>query len=234
VTDKLQKPEFEAEIYYLTEKEGGKKNPIHSGYRGQFHYGERDWDAPQEFIDKEICNPGESVKVRMQTMSPDYQIGHLYIGKKFEIREGAKIVGKGKITKILRQDFNYWDFDTILKTLDSKIKPYDGDNLTGFKIDFDSHLSTLQNVQSVEIVETGQLDCMVVIFVKLDNKYNTPRFVTDRIIDCWKSNLALSNQLFKVTIDTKMIGDKHLVNRFVLTFVTWSSIFLTGQIIIEE
>ena len=115
MTDKLQHPEFEAEIYYLTEKEGGRKTPVNSGFRGQFHYNDKDWDAPQEFIDKEFCNLGESVKVKMQTLSPDYHIGQLFVGQNFEIREGDKIVGKGKISKIIRQDFNYWDIQSFLK-----------------------------------------------------------------------------------------------------------------------
>lgn len=97
----LPNPELEAEIYYLTENEGGRKSYVKSGYRGQFFYNGRDWDAAQEFIDKEICNPGETIKVKLQTLSPDFHIGQFYIDQFFETREGAKTVGQGKITKIL-------------------------------------------------------------------------------------------------------------------------------------
>ena len=133
MTDKLRNPEFEAEIYYLPENEGGRKSPVHSGYRGQFQYNNRNWDAPQEFIDKEICNLGESVKVRMQTLSPDYHVGNLSIGQDFEIREGANKIGNGKILKILRQDFNYWNIQSFLNDFSNDLKPYSGDDLTGFK-----------------------------------------------------------------------------------------------------
>jgi len=51
---KLKNPELEAEIYYLTTEEGGRNSYVVSGYRGQFHYNGKDWDAPQEFI---VCNP---------------------------------------------------------------------------------------------------------------------------------------------------------------------------------
>ncbi|ANO49162.1 hypothetical protein V8245_12300 [Flavobacterium columnare] len=37
-------PYLEAEIYYLTEAEGGRKTPVASGYRGQFYYDGKDWD----------------------------------------------------------------------------------------------------------------------------------------------------------------------------------------------
>ena len=105
----LTTPELEAEIYYLTTEEGGRKTPLHSGYRGQFFYDSNDWDAPQEFIDKEICNLGETVKVYLKTTRPNFHIGKFFIGKEFEIREGAKTVGKGIITKIMRSDFNKGD-----------------------------------------------------------------------------------------------------------------------------
>jgi translation elongation factor EF-Tu-like GTPase len=98
-------PELEAEIYYLTAEEGGRSCSVKSGYRGQFYYNGGDWDAPQEFIDKEICNPGETVKVYLQTCSPHFHIGQLSVGQEFEIREGAITVGRGRITKILRSDF---------------------------------------------------------------------------------------------------------------------------------
>ena len=98
-------PELETEIYYLSTEEGGRKLGVASGYRGQFCYDGIDHDAGQEFIDKNICNPGETVKVYLQTLSPNYHVGKFFIGKKFEIREGRIIVGKGKITKIFRSDF---------------------------------------------------------------------------------------------------------------------------------
>ncbi|RZL44851.1 MAG: elongation factor Tu [Pedobacter sp.] len=109
-TKKLVQPELEAELYYLTEQEGGRKTAVGNGYRGQFYYNGRNWNAPQQFIDKDLCNPGETIKVYLQTLSPEFHVGQFYIGKEFETREGAKTVGKGIITKILRPDFNYRRF----------------------------------------------------------------------------------------------------------------------------
>ncbi|MFN3380925.1 MAG: hypothetical protein ACK41O_15815 [Runella zeae] len=77
----LSNPELEGEIYYLTEQEGGRRNPIASGYRGQFYYNGRDWDAPQTLIDKELCYPGETVKVRLQMLSPNFHVGQFYVGQ---------------------------------------------------------------------------------------------------------------------------------------------------------
>ena len=99
-------PEIRATIYYLTEDEGGRKTPVGSGYRGQFYYDGKDWDACQIFIDREICLLGEVVDCYLTTASPNFHIQKLHIGKEFEIREGAKIVGRGTITEILRKDFH--------------------------------------------------------------------------------------------------------------------------------
>jgi len=114
---KLTNPELEANIYYLTADEGGRKTPVATGYRGQFYYDNHNWIAIQQFIDKEWCEPGETVKVLIQTANPYFHCGKFFIGKEFEIREGSKVVGKGKISKVLRQDFNYWDGETFPATV---------------------------------------------------------------------------------------------------------------------
>jgi hypothetical protein len=231
---KLRQPELEADIYYLTEQEGGRKTAVGNGYRGQFYYNGKDWDAPQQFLDKEICNLGDTVKVYLQTLSPDFHVGQFVVGQKFEIREGAKTIGKGKITKILRQDFNYWDGSTFMKSLDKEIQPYsDSDDLLGLRVDFDDCLTATEIIDDIEFEMIGKLECMMLVKCKLIKKKLRPREVADKIIECWKTRLATSNQLYKVQMDTRYDANNKLhIDRFVLTFATWHSIFLTGQIIV--
>jgi Elongation factor Tu C-terminal domain len=133
-TYQLQRPELLTDIYYLTEREGGRKTPVASGYRGQFHYNRKDFDAMQQFVDKSWCQLGETVQVLMQTASPEFHAGQLFVGKEFKIREGSKTVGKGTITKILRPDFNYWDTKLFLENLNSKIMPYGGIDMQGYRM----------------------------------------------------------------------------------------------------
>lgn len=233
----LTEPQLEAEIYYLTEQEGGRKTAVSSGYRGQFHYNGKDWDAPQQFIDKEICNPGETVKVYLQTLSTDFHVGHFSIGKEFEIREGARTVAKGKITSIIRPDFNYWDGSSFLKSIDKNIKPYsDINDLIGFRIDFEHWLTETGLIKNVEFEMTGNLECMMLVKCKLTDKNLQPREVTYRIIECWKTELATSNHLYKVEVNTQFSNKTNQlqIEKFVLTFATWHSIFLTGQIIVKQ
>lgn len=99
-------PELRATIYYLAKEEGGRSTWIGSGYRGQFFYDGNNWDACQTFINQERCYPGEEVDCYLTTLSPQYHLHQFFIGKAFEIREGAKVVGRGVITEIIRSDFN--------------------------------------------------------------------------------------------------------------------------------
>lgn len=93
--------DIEAEIYYLTAEEGGRKTPIFTGYRGQFYYNGNDWDAPQKFKDVEFVNPGGTVRACIGFVSPNKHHGQISVGMKFEVREGTRTVGKGTVTKIL-------------------------------------------------------------------------------------------------------------------------------------
>jgi len=101
---KLGNPDIEAKVYYLTEIEGGRSTFVYSGYRGTFCYDRQFNSAVQEFIGQVKCEPGETVRTFMSFAVPETQIGRLYEGLEFTITEGARIVAKGNITKIFRQD----------------------------------------------------------------------------------------------------------------------------------
>ena len=232
----LPKPELEAEIYYLTEKEGGRKTAVATAYRGQFYYDNHDWDAPQQFLDKEWCEPGDTVKVLLQTASPDFHCGKFFVGKEFEVREGSKTVGKGRITKVLREDFNYWDGETFLKNLDKKIQPYsDPNDLLGYRIDFDSLLPDEDNkviADDLEFVMTGNLDCMMIVNAKATTRVLGD--VADYVVDRWKNHLAAGNHLYKIDYLTRTNLKGGLdMDYFTLNFATWHKMFLTGQIVVR-
>jgi len=221
--------ELEAEIYYLTTKEGGRKNYVASGYRGQFYYNGKDWDAPQEFIEKEICNLGETVKVYLKTLSPDFHVGQFFVGQKFEIREGAKTVGKGKITKILRPDFNYWDFDCFYKKLPKNCKPYDNENIQGFLTDFDWAFKDLEEIAELRFHENlFDKNEMLVVECILKNNNVKCRPLIDKVCEIWREKLSFEKSFYKVIVSH--FDDKF---EFQLLFATWHSMYLTGKIIVK-
>lgn len=93
--------DIEAEIYFLTTEEGGRSTPAFTGYRPQFHYNEQDWDASHIYPDVEVVNPGETVRAYLGFLSPQEHFGKVSVGMEFLVREGARTVGKGVVTKIV-------------------------------------------------------------------------------------------------------------------------------------
>jgi hypothetical protein len=77
---------------------------------------------------------------------------------------------------------------------------------------------------------------MLLVKCKLTKKDVQPRLVSDTVINTWKKNLAMSNQLYKVDLQVKsdLHSDKLLLDKFTLIFATWHSIYLTGQIIVIQ
>ncbi|MCU0451403.1 MAG: hypothetical protein MUC97_16435 [Bernardetiaceae bacterium] len=222
-THQLEQPELEADIYYMSAQEGGRHSAVRNGYSGQFFYSGQNWDATQQFLDKAICNPGEAVLVYLQTASPVCHVGHLFVGQEFEIREGGRTVGKGKITKILREDFNYWDGATFLKSLDKNIAPYSSDDdLHVLRVDLERWLNKTEILEDVQFEMTGNLECMMIIRCKLVDQSLQPKKVANKMIECWQEKLAQANQFYKI---------KWHNDTFILIFATWHSMFLTGQII---
>ncbi len=78
-----------------------------SGYRGQFHYESDDqaWDGSQYFPDLSdgvMIELGTPVRALVRFWYERWEEVHskrITIGMPFEIREGARIVGRGTVTK---------------------------------------------------------------------------------------------------------------------------------------
>ena len=83
--------DIEAEVTFIHPKEGGRKNPIFSGYRPQFYYDDHDWDASLWFDGPSFPVDNNPVRVYFCFFSLESHIGKLIPGKEFELREGKKL-----------------------------------------------------------------------------------------------------------------------------------------------
>ena len=98
--------EIEAELRYLTTEEGGRKTGVFSGYRGQFYYGGNDYDGFQFFPDvpdDQMVELGTTVRVCVKFLQErwdEVHSKHITVGMPFEIREGNRTVGRGRVTKV--------------------------------------------------------------------------------------------------------------------------------------
>ena len=86
-----------AQIFVLTEEEGGRHTPIASGYRPQFFFGVTDVTGAIVLDDGVAVMPGDQTDVGFELNKP---VG-IEKGMRFAMREGGKTVGAGIVTDVL-------------------------------------------------------------------------------------------------------------------------------------
>lgn len=97
--------DFIAVLKYRTTEEGGRNTPALSSYRPQikFPFSEMQTSGQQTFLDKEVVNPGDEVEAEIAIVSVDFFQNQLTEGMEFEFREGSRIIGTGRIKKIINE-----------------------------------------------------------------------------------------------------------------------------------
>jgi len=91
---------IEASIYFLTPEEGGRTSPVRSGYRPQFYYEGQDWDAIHDYPGHDEVKPGSTVITLLSFLTPEQHRDRVKPGLAFELREGAKVIGKGTVLRV--------------------------------------------------------------------------------------------------------------------------------------
>src|SRR5690242_8132220 len=98
--DAPRRHHVEPEIALLRPEEGGRSTPVRSGYRSPFHYDGRDCLSLYDFGTDDWMEMGQTVHTRIWFMMPDHHLPKLYSGKEFFLREGERVVARGKITRV--------------------------------------------------------------------------------------------------------------------------------------
>ena len=89
---------FEAQVYVLTQAEGGRHKPFFSNYRPQFYFRTTDVTGTIELPSgTEMCMPGDNTEMTVELGAPIA----MDEGLRFAIREGGRTVGAGRVTKII-------------------------------------------------------------------------------------------------------------------------------------
>ena len=90
---------FEAEVYVLDQKEGGRHKPFFSNYRPQFYFRTTDVTGTIGLPDgTEMCMPGDNTPMTVELIAPIA----MDEGLRFAIREGGRTVGAGAVTKVIK------------------------------------------------------------------------------------------------------------------------------------
>ena len=87
----------EAELYVLSEKDGGRHTPFFAGYKPQFFFGTTDVTGTIDGLgDLDMIRPGDHAKVSFSLYKP---VG-MEPGMRFAVREGSKTVGAGVVLAV--------------------------------------------------------------------------------------------------------------------------------------
>lgn len=91
--------QFEAEVYILTQAEGGRHTPFFSNYRPQFYFRTTDVTGVVTLPEGvEMVMPGDNVRIQVELIAPVA----MDEGLRFAIREGGRTVGAGVVSKIVK------------------------------------------------------------------------------------------------------------------------------------
>ena len=89
---------FKAEVYVLSNDEGGRHTPFFNKYRPQFYFRTTDVTGEMHLAEGvEMIMPGDNVTVTVQLIAPIAMEKNL----RFAIREGGRTIGAGQVTEIL-------------------------------------------------------------------------------------------------------------------------------------
>ena len=88
----------EAEVYVLSQQEGGRHTPFFNGYTPQFYIRTSDMTGKITLPNGiEMVMPGDNVTMTIELITPVAMEEGLH----FAIREGGRTVGAGVFTKLL-------------------------------------------------------------------------------------------------------------------------------------
>lgn len=88
---------FEAQVYVLTQEEGGRHTPFFSGYRPQFYFRTTDVTGSLSLKGAEMCMPGDNIVMEVNLGKPVA----LEQGVRFAVREGGRTVGSGVVVEVV-------------------------------------------------------------------------------------------------------------------------------------
>ncbi len=90
---------FLAQVYVLTQAEGGRHKPFFNNYRPQFYFRTTDVTGTIELPEgTEMVMPGDNIEMTVELGKPIAMVESL----RFAIREGGRTVGAGRVTKIIK------------------------------------------------------------------------------------------------------------------------------------
>lgn len=102
---------FRADVYWTKPEEGGRRTPIFSGYRPPFDFGLKGPNGEKmvngcviTLEGRERVEPGERCFAHVSPFYPELVQEALRPGATFDVTEGARVVGRGTIIELYRDE----------------------------------------------------------------------------------------------------------------------------------
>jgi len=90
---------FTAQVYVLSQEEGGRHKPFFNNYRPQFYFRTTDVTGVISLPEGvEMCMPGDNIEMHIELITPIA----MEQGLRFAIREGGRTVGAGSVVSIIK------------------------------------------------------------------------------------------------------------------------------------
>ena len=148
----MKQADVRAIIRYLTHEEGGSHQAIYNGYRGTICYHGNSWMAEHTFPSQDHCLPGEEVLTDLCFLSRAFHYGKFHIGMQFEVLEGRRVVGIGKIESIYDLKLEKWNIDSLISTISDEVPKATYQETIKFKKELMTHLSnTLKGGEMLQV-----------------------------------------------------------------------------------
>ena len=96
-------PHIEVELKLLPTEQGGRRAPIFSGFAGVFCCDGGECDSVYELHQTEFVFPGQRARAFITFRHPELQMGRPEPGKSFQLCQGRRVVGEGRVTRIVSQ-----------------------------------------------------------------------------------------------------------------------------------
>ena len=102
-----RRPDIEAEITLVPTESGGRRTPVLTGYRPAHDFGVEGTlvDAAHDYAAGELI-PGETGRALMTFGVPSLVAGHIVEGMTFTVQEGSRIIGRGRVLRVLNESLH--------------------------------------------------------------------------------------------------------------------------------
>lgn len=91
---------FEAQVYVLSQEEGGRHTPFETGYSPQMFFRTANVTGKAKLPPGQVGVPGKDILLEFETIWPIA----VHVGQKFSCREGGLTVAAGIVTKVFKDD----------------------------------------------------------------------------------------------------------------------------------